>query len=187
MERRFRHSTVPKATFIAWANRHRKWIFASPAMAFVALLMVVPLVWTVALSFTDAHGSVRAPFDFVGMDNYQSVLSDMERFWPAALRTFVFAGAAVIGELIFGMAIALLLKRQFKGDKWVRTSILLPLVATPVAVGMMWLLIFEPNIGFGSDCQHKAGFRIRQWRWVRWYSLMSGNGRPWLRSSCSPA
>ena len=49
------------------------------------------------------------------------------------------------------MAIALLLWRPFRGEKWVRVAILMPLVATPVAVGMMWRLIFDPNIGLANQ------------------------------------
>ena len=57
------------------------------------------------------------------------------------------------------MAIALLLWRPFKGEKWVRVAILLPLVATPVAVGMMWRLIFDPNIGLANTMLGWVGHR----------------------------
>ena len=58
---------------------------------------------------------------------------------------------ALLWTLFSIMAIALLLWRPFRGEKWVRVAILLPLVATPVAVGMMWRLIFDPNIGFANQ------------------------------------
>ncbi|WP_170133247.1 carbohydrate ABC transporter permease [Arthrobacter livingstonensis] len=138
-------------TFSDWANKHRKWLFAAPAMIFVGLLIIFPLVWTIYLSLTDAHGSVRAPSDFIGLKNYLTVLSDTDRFWPAAGRTAYFTFSALAVEMVLGMIIALLLWRPFRGEKWVRVAILLPLVATPVAVGMMWRLIFDPNIGFANQ------------------------------------
>jgi len=150
--------------YSTWANRHRKWLFAAPAMIFVGLLIAVPLAWTVYLSLTDAQGSVRAESKFVGIANYLQVLGDTERFWPAVLRTFMFTGGAVAAEMVLGMGVALLLWRPFKGEKWVRVAILMPLVATPVAVGMMWRLIFDPNIGFANQL-------------LGWFGIP---GQPWL-------
>lgn len=149
--------------FSAWANRHRKWLFASPAMAFVGILIVFPLAWTLYLSLTDSQGSVRAAADFVGLENYLTVLTDTDRFWPAVGRTLSFTFVALGFEIVLGMAIALLLWRPFRGEKWVRVAILLPLVATPVAVGMMWRLIFDPNIGFANQLLGLVGIPPQPW------------------------
>lgn len=147
-----------------WANQHRKWLFAAPAMVFVALLIVFPVAWTVYLSLTDAEGSVRAESSFIGFANYIDVLSDTERFWPAVLRTVAFTSGVLLVEVVLGMAIALLLWRPFKGEKWVRVAVLLPLVATPVAVGMMWRLIFDPNIGMANRVL--GWFGLGPWPWL---------------------
>ncbi|GAB3795948.1 carbohydrate ABC transporter permease [Micromonospora zhanjiangensis] len=146
-----------------WANDHRKWLFAAPAMAFVAALIVIPLGWTVWLSLTDAEGSVRAESEFIGFRNYLDVLSDTDRFWPAVGRTATFTLIALAFEVVLGMAVALLLWRPFKGQKWVRVAILLPLVATPVAVGMMWRLIFDPNIGLANQVLGRFGVGPQPW------------------------
>lgn len=146
-----------------WANEHRKWLFAAPAMVFVAALIIFPLAWTGYLSLTDAEGSVRAESEFVGFQNYVEVLSDTGRFWPAVLRTVAFTGIALFFEVVFGMAVALLLWRPFRGEKWVRVAILMPLVATPVAVGMMWRLIFDPNIGMANQMLGWIGIAPQPW------------------------
>jgi multiple sugar transport system permease protein len=160
-------SVLPRKTawnaYSDWANRHRKWLFASPAIIVVGLLIAIPLVWTIYLSLTDAEGSVRAPSEFIGLANYVEVLGDTERFWPSVLRTFLFTGGALAVELALGMGIALLLWRPFRGEKWVRVAILLPLVATPVAVGMMWRLIFDPNIGFANQLLGWVGIPPQPW------------------------
>jgi len=152
-----------RENFSAWANRHRKWLFAAPAMIFVGVLIVFPLGWTLFLSLTDSQGSVRAASEFVGLENYLTVLSDGERFWPAVGRTLTFTGVALVCEVVLGMCIALLLWRPFRGEKWVRVAILLPLVATPVAVGMMWRLIFDPNIGFVNQLLGMVGIPPQPW------------------------
>lgn len=153
----------PAETFSRWANKNRKWVFAAPSMIFVALLIAFPVGWTLYLSLTDASGSVRAESDFIGLENYGSVLTDFDRFWPAVGRTVYFTGGALILEMVLGMIIALLLWRPFRGEKWVRIAILLPLVATPVAVGMMWRLILEPNIGFANQALAWFGIPAQPW------------------------
>jgi multiple sugar transport system permease protein len=156
-----------------WANNHRKWLFAGPAMVFVAALIVFPVAWTVYLSLTDAEGSVRAESSFIGLANYLDVLTDTDRFWPAAARTAIFTGGVLFFELVLGMAVALLLWRPFRGEKWVRVAILLPLVATPVAVGMMWRLILDPNIGLANQVLGWVGIPPQPWLAGRGSALAS--------------
>ncbi|HEX5540288.1 MAG TPA: sugar ABC transporter permease [Micromonospora sp.] len=159
-------STTPSdntPAWVRWANDHRKWLFAAPAMTFVGVLIIFPLAWTLYLSLTDAEGSVRAESEFVGLQNYIEVLSDTDRFWPAVLRTATFTGVALLFQIVLGMAIALLLWRPFRGEKWVRVAILMPLVATPVAVGMMWRLIFDPNIGLANQMLGWVGIGPQPW------------------------
>lgn len=153
--------------FSNWANRNRKWVLAGPSMIFVGLLLSVPLGWTLFLSLTNSRRSVRNSFDIIGFDNYAQILSDSTRFWPAVMRTFAFTGGALFFQLVLGMLIALLLWKPFRGQGVVRTIVLLPLVATPVAVGMMWRLLFEPNIGFVNV-------------FIGWFGIPP---QPWLASA----
>ncbi|MEW2384362.1 sugar ABC transporter permease [Micromonospora sp. NPDC047707] len=156
--------TAPaESAWSRWANAHRKWLFAAPAMAFVAVLIIFPVAWTGYLSLTDAEGSVRAESEFIGFQNYLDVLSDTDRFWPAVWRTALFTFVVLLVEVVLGMAIALLLWRPFRGERWVRVAILLPLVATPVAVGMMWRLIFDPNIGMANQVLSWVGIGPQPW------------------------
>ncbi|MFD2762991.1 carbohydrate ABC transporter permease [Micromonospora eburnea] len=158
-----RPTSAAESAWSRWANAHRKWLFAAPAMAFVAVLIIFPVAWTGYLSLTDAEGSVRAESSFIGFQNYLDVLSDTDRFWPAVWRTVFFTGIVLLVEVVLGMAIALLLWRPFRGERWVRVAILLPLVATPVAVGMMWRLIFDPNIGMANQMLSWVGIGAQPW------------------------
>ena len=146
-----------------WANKHRRWLFSLPAMAFIVCLIAFPVVWTAWLSLTDASGSVRAESTFVGLKNYGDVLTDTHRFWPAVGRTVSFTVVVLFFEMLFGLGIALLLWRPFRGEKWVRIAILMPLVATPVAVGMMWRLIFDPSIGPVNRLLVAVGIPAQPW------------------------
>lgn len=140
----------PSERLSRWANSHLRGIFILPSIIYIALMIIVPILYTVFLSFTNARGAVTRPFGFIGFENYTRWLTDVDRFWPAVGRTVYYTGFALAIELALGMAIALLLRKSFRGQGFVRAAILLPLVATPVAVGMMWLLILEPNIGMAN-------------------------------------
>ena len=157
----------PRGSFgnraINWIDAHLKWILIAPSVIFVGLLIVFPIGYTIFLSLTDAAGAVTRPFRFVGLKNYVTWLTDVERFWPAAGRTAYFTVLALVIELVLGLAIALLLRKTFRGQGLVRVFILLPLVATPVAVGMMWLLIFEPTIGFANTVMKFLGLPAQGW------------------------
>lgn len=149
--------------FAQWVNDHRKWVFAAPAMVFVAAMLIFPLGWTTYLSLTNARGSVQADRDFIGLTNFVNMLTDTSRFWPAVWRTVLFTTVVLVVEVVLGMIIALLLRRPFRGERWVRIAILLPLVATPVAVGMMWRLIFDPNIGVVNTMLGWVGIPPQPW------------------------
>lgn len=137
------------------ANRRLKWLMLSPALAFVGLMIVFPLIFTVNLSFTDAFGAVNADNRYIGFQNYADALSDARRFWPAAWRTVIFTVVAVTLEVVLGLALAMLMRKAFRGMRMVRTVLMIPLLATPVAIGILWLLILDPTNGIAN---HLLGF-----------------------------
>jgi multiple sugar transport system permease protein len=131
-------------------NRRLKWTMIAPAVAFIGLMVVFPLAYTAWLSLTDAFGAVNAETRFLGLTNYTDALGDTRRFWPAVGRTAVFTVSAVALELVLGLALAMLLRRPFRGMHWMRTILMIPLLATPVAVGVVWLLILDPTVGIAN-------------------------------------
>lgn len=131
-------------------NRRLKWTMIAPAVVFIGLMVVFPLAYTAWLSLTDAFGAVNADTRFLGLTNYTDALGDTRRFWPAVGRTAGFTVAAVALELVLGLALAMLLRRPFRGMRWMRTILMIPLLATPVAVGVLWLLILDPTVGIAN-------------------------------------
>ena len=122
-----------------WVDRHLKWVLIAPSILLVAALILYPLAFTLNLWFTDAKRATSRPYDYVRDSRTHQTLTNTERFWPAVGRTAHFTAGALVVEMILGIAIALVLRKSFRGEEFVRVAILLPLVATPVAVGMMWL------------------------------------------------
>lgn len=139
------------------ANRRLKWAMLAPALLFVASMIVFPLAYTLHLSFTDAFGAVNADKGYVGWQNFTDALSDTRRFWPAVRRTVWFTVGAVLLETVLGLALAMLMRRAFRGIRWVRTLLLIPLLTTPVAIGILWLLILDPTNGIANHLLDAVG------------------------------
>ncbi|GAA3880987.1 carbohydrate ABC transporter permease [Streptomyces sedi] len=144
------------------ANRRLKWAMLAPALAFVGLMIVFPLLFTLNLGFTDAFGAVNADRSFVGLRNFQDALSDTRRFWPAIERTVVFTVGAVAVETALGLALAMLMRRAFRGMRWVRTILIIPLLTTPVAIGILWLLILDPTNGVANHILDSLGLPTQE-------------------------
>ncbi|TDC72376.1 carbohydrate ABC transporter permease [Streptomyces hainanensis] len=139
------------------ANRRLKWAMLAPALLFVGLMIVFPLAYTLNLSLTDAFGAVNADKDHTGLRNFADALGDTRRFWPAVQRTVVFTVGAVVLETVLGLALAMLLRKAFRGIRWVRTLLIIPLLATPVAIGILWLLILDPTNGIANHLLESVG------------------------------
>jgi len=143
-----------------WLDKHMKGVLVTPSLIFIIVMIIVPLGYNFALSFTDWQMSlVKAP-QFLGLANYKNVLQD-ERFLNSVWRTIVFSGIAIVIETILGVALAVLINRKFYGRRLVQALMLLPVVATPVAMGMVWQLILEPSIGIGNVIVQALGFAPR--------------------------
>ncbi|QXE38637.1 sugar ABC transporter permease [Streptomyces sp. GMY02] len=139
------------------ANRRLKWLMLTPALAFVGLMIVFPLAFTIDLSLTDAFGAVNAQKQHVGLRNFVDALSDARRFWPAVQRTVIFTIGAVALETVLGLALAMLMRKPFRGMRWVRTVLIIPLLTTPVAIGILWLLILDPTNGIANHLLASMG------------------------------
>jgi multiple sugar transport system permease protein len=129
-----------------FVDRHARWLFPAPALLFVFALMVFPIAYTVWTSLTGWDLGTGHPQTFIGAGNYANLVGD-ERFRGAIGRTLYFTAIAVGVEVTIGVAIALILHREFRGRRLVTSILLLPMMATPVAIAMVWLLMYEPTAG----------------------------------------
>jgi multiple sugar transport system permease protein len=108
-------------------------------------MLVFPFGYTAYLSLQEWFAAGPPPH-FVGVQNYVALLGDA-RFLNALARTLIFTALSVTVEVALGIALALMFARQFIGRGIARTIFLLPMVATPVAISLVWLLMFDPATG----------------------------------------
>ena len=148
-----------KSSFL---ERNLHILFPLPAIIFVAMLMIFPVLYTLFLSFTNWNLTSGMPLSFNGINSYLRVLSE-PRFLHAVGRTFAFTFFAVLLEGFLGVAIALILNRAFVGKGLAKMLLLLPLVSTPVAVGIVFNLFYDPTIGLANFVLKTLGLPQGLW------------------------
>ena len=119
-------------------------IFALPAALVVAVVIIFPWLFTVFMSVHDWQPS--GAIDYVGWANFRHLLSDPNFGW-AVLRTLYFSVIAVGAPLVLGVYAALCFHKRFPLRGLARTVFILPMMATPVAVALVFAMMFHPQLG----------------------------------------
>jgi len=120
--------------------------FVMPAVVLMAALVLFPTAYAIWLSFMHWNLAEGTPRTFVGLGNYGFLLHD-QRFWGALARTFAFSAASTALTLVLGLLLALVLNRPLPGRSVFRTLLIVPMVATPVVVGLTWRFMYDPQLG----------------------------------------
>jgi multiple sugar transport system permease protein len=128
-------------------DRHIRWLFPMPAILVAGGLFVYPFIRLFWLSFNRWMLTTRQPPSFIGLANYAQAFFQDTHFWQAVWLTLYYAGGSVAGQFVIGFALALLLNRTFKGEAAFRTFLLFPLIATPVAMSLVWSMLMNPLLG----------------------------------------
>jgi len=146
-----------------WGHRNARWLFPAPAVLLVAAIIVYPIVYTVWMSLQDWFASSLTAPKFIGLANYQKILVGDPRFREAVVRTLYFTGLVIAGETILGVAMALLFNREFWGRGLLRTLAILPMVATPVAIGLVFVMMYHPTLGVANYLVTLTGLAPFKW------------------------
>jgi trehalose/maltose transport system permease protein len=126
------------------------WLLVLPSLLVVALVALYPLYETIRLSFTNTRlASAREPRG-VGLDNYQSLLTE-SAFRDSLSHTVVFTAASVTFETLLGLAIALVIHSNFRGRGGVRTAMLVPWAIPTVVSASMWQWMYHDVFGVVND------------------------------------
>jgi multiple sugar transport system permease protein len=121
-------------------------LFILPTIILLILMNIFPLVYSLFLSFTEYSVISGTPPRWVGIENYQAILSDPQ-FWHHFAVTGRYALISVALQTVVGFGLALLLRSKFKGSGLVTTLILVPMMLSPIVVATFWKLIFNPSYG----------------------------------------
>jgi multiple sugar transport system permease protein len=138
-------------------------LFPAPAVAIVAVIIVYPIVYTGWMSLHEWFASSLNRPRFVGLANYAKILLADTRFHEAVVRTLYFTVLAVAAETVLGVAMALLFNREFWGRGLLRTLAILPMVATPTAIALVFVMMYHPTLGVANYMLSVVGLAPFRW------------------------
>ena len=128
-------------------NRFVPYLFLLPAVAIIALGLMVPLYNAVMLSFYDWNfGQPWSSARFLGFANFERLFTD-PTVWASVRTTFVFGFWVVTLEMLIGVGLALLLEKAVRGATFFRTIFVMPLMIAPVVVGLIWRYLLDARNG----------------------------------------
>ena len=122
-------------------------LFIWPTLLLLILWNAFPLFYSLFLSFTEYSAIARKEPVWVGLANYQDILTDPQ-MWKYFATTGRYALVTVGMQTLLGFGLALLVREKFKGSGLITTLILIPMMLSPVVVGLVWKLIYNPAFGF---------------------------------------
>ncbi len=138
--------TTPPAIRAGFLARRRRsyYYFIVPALVVVGAVIVFPWLFTIWMSAFD--WKIGSAAQFVGFANYEKLVTN-QRFIESVVRTFYFTALAVIVPLVLGLASAMVFHREFPFRGLLRGIFIMPMMATPVAVALVWTMMFHPQQG----------------------------------------
>ena len=133
------------------------WLFVSPALIGFGIFTFGAILYSLYLSFTD-YDMFGTP-EWVGLENYIKASTNDEYFYQYFGNTFYFAIVLVPVVLVISLFLAILINKKVgKLTKAYRVALFLPSITSTVAVSMVWLWIFNPDMGILNNFLTAIGF-----------------------------
>ena len=142
-------------------RRRSYWIFILPALVTVGAVILFPWVFTLWMSVNE--WKVGESRHFVGFANYLRLAGD-GRFMDALWHTLVYTALSVAAPVGLGLAAALVFNERLPLRGLLRGIFVMPMMATPVAIALVWTMMFNPQLGVLNYLLSLVG--IGPWEWV---------------------
>ena len=147
--------------------RRRVALLTLPSWAMLAALFAVPIAVGVYLSTRSDKIGAFVPGRGVGLDNYRRDVFD-SAFVGALVTTLIITFIGLAIQLPVGIGLAMLLHRNLRGTRLFRTALLLPMLLTPVAVGLMWRFMLDADLGVINWLLDTVGLSRIGWLGEKW-------------------
>jgi multiple sugar transport system permease protein len=156
--------SVAVASLAHWQRREKlaAVLLLGPAVLYLLALSIYPTIYSLWIAFHNYSLYRRDLVSFSGIDNFTDLL-DSDVFKQSFAVTLVFAAAAVVIELVLGFAIAVLLDRKMRGANALRTLLIIPVLISPVAMGLTFRYIFAPSYGLLTYLLRSAHLPTADW------------------------
>lgn len=147
-------------------NLVKPYLLIMPAMLILAGVIIYPLIFSLSKSLTDFNLGMPGEV-FIGLKNYITALND-QAFRESLGVSVLFSLCSTGLGLALGFGTALLLQRDFIGKRLLTILIILPMMVTPVAVGIIWLLMFQPDFSIINGLLGLIGINGPIWLQNKW-------------------
>ena len=122
-------------------------LFIWPTLILLILFNIFPLFYSLYLSFTNYSAIARQIPEWIGFENFNKILNDA-RLWQYFATTGKYVLLSVGLQTILGFGMAMLVREKFQGSGLLTTLILVPMMLSPVVVGLFWKLMYHPTFGY---------------------------------------
>jgi multiple sugar transport system permease protein len=139
-------------------------LLIAPAFLVMAAVIIFPIASNIRASFI-SEATLSHPAEFVGFDNYRSVLDDPV-FFPALRRTFIWAFGVTALQFVFGLSLALLLNRTFPGRGFVRAIAIVPWIMPGIVVAVVWRFLYAGQFGLINQVLRAVGLGDLTQAWL---------------------
>jgi multiple sugar transport system permease protein len=136
-------------------------LLVAPAVGYLLVFSVFPLLYSLAISFM-RWDQVASSFTFIGLQNFDELAADAV-FWQATMNSAVMTVAGVAIQVVLGVALALFFDLRLRGSWFVRGVLVLPMLLTPVVVGLMWRALLNPDWGMINWTLEQLGLPTPLW------------------------
>ncbi len=141
------------------------WLFLTPMLVVLLFVAAWPLGRTIYFSFTDALLADMDAYDFIGLTNFQYLLTDPD-WWLAVKNTFVFTITSVSLEVILGTLVALALNAHMPGRGVLRASVMIPWAIPTIVSAQMWNWMMNDFYGVLNAIMLGMGLIDQPWAWT---------------------
>jgi multiple sugar transport system permease protein len=133
-----------------------------PSVGFLLLMTIFPTIYSLWMSMQQYNLSRPDLAHFVGGRNYVQLLSD-DIFWKAVRTTLLFSVSVLVLQFLVGFFIANLFDQERRGMNVLRTLFIIPVFASPVALGLTWRYMYQPGYGLINHLLESAGLPRINW------------------------
>ena len=134
-----------------------------PALIPVVLFSVLPLIRGIYLGFTDYQ--LGDPISFNGLENYYRMAKD-EYFWRSFRVGMAWTAVVTAGQVVLGLALAMLLKNRIRFGVLYSVLILVPWATPPIIRGILWRQMYDPDAGLLNAMLMGAGMLNQPVNWL---------------------
>ncbi|WP_330275355.1 sugar ABC transporter permease [Lentzea sp. NBC_00516] len=147
-----------------------KWspyLFIAPFFVIFVVFGLFPLIYTAWVSLHD--WDITGAGAFVGLDNYVTLFADPD-FWNAVVNTLGMLVLATVPQLLGALVLASLLNQKLRAVTFLRMGVLLPIVTSVAAVGIVFSQIFDRDAGMVNGLLGLVNVDAIDWRADKWSS-----------------